>query len=250
MIAIAAMLVTLLVALSMAWPLIVVALCGAAAIAFIRYRRWKQSGVPVTFAKILSLVGLLLIAVIVPWFGSLLFILNQELSPNAEAMQKEAEIQKLLTDTQRSDRYILAIDIAARAKSYQAKERAEQAVLDSFRGLDWRKEEISPEDLRAVQALLQSKFPTAAGRRSCSVFYAQLYVLQDSPNDVYRALQAYGNQTDCGGKVEYLQKVRQRCALGGQWHAACATQLPKADLAMLKDDPALQYSIAPLLNEN
>jgi hypothetical protein len=250
MIAIVAMIVTLLAAFSVALPFIGIALGGAAVLAFVRYRRWQQDGVPITFSKLLSLAGLFLMAIILPWFGSIFFIWNQELAPSSEAMRKEAEIGKLLAETERSDRFVVAIDVATKSKSVKARERAERAVLDHFRGLDARNENISAPDLAAIEALLQSKFPTPAGARSCSVFYAQLYVLKDQPSDVFRALQEYRNQSDCGGRAEYLEKVRRRCATGGKWHSICATQLPKAELATLKDDPRFRYGIPPLLNPN
>ena len=111
-------------------------------------------------------------------------------------------------------------------------------MLGVFRNADEREEPVDDADLRTIGALLEEFSPGRPGVRSCEPYFSSYYIRKTGPADVQRVLSEYpDSDAQCRGKLDYLYRVRMRCADSGEWHAQCAEQFSRQKLIELRDVP-------------
>ena len=247
----AAILTMLLVALVLSLQAVAYVMLVATVIALLIRWRWRSDG---KATKPLLLAGAVLLVGLTTLIINMYVMINAELSPTREIMAKTKEIENTLSQTHQDDRFATARKIVDSATSDMVRGRLSDTVLDVFRGADYRKENVSIADLKVIETLLNELLPTPPGMRSCSVYFAHLYVRQTGPAEVHQVLSEYPSTVaDCGGRVEYLMLVRRRCARSGEWQEQCTGQLPRRQLMALRStpgsDPGTRYALDNLLND-
>ena len=222
----AAMVAMLLASFVVSMKTVALAMLGASFIALLIHRRGRSKAGELNSPKPLILAGGVLIV----------------------------GMATLVVEMYQDDRFAAAKRIVDSAKSASVHKRLSETLLDTFRGADHRGEHVSAIDLQAIRALLNASSPSPAGTRSCSVYFAHVYVRQTGPADVHQVLSEYPSEVaDCGGKVEYVGLVRRRCAKSGEWYAQCPALLPWAQLLTLRNapgiEPGTQRALDALLGE-
>ena len=222
----AAMVAMLLASFVVSMKTVALAMLGASFIALLIHRRGRSKAGELNSPKPLILAGGVLIV----------------------------GMATLVVEMYQDDRFAAAKRIVDSAKSASVHKRLSETLLDTFRGADHRGEHVSAIDLQAIRALLNASSPSPAGTRSCSVYFAHVYVRQTGPADVHQVLSEYPSEVaDCGGKVEYVGLVRRRCAKSGEWYAQCPALLPWAQLLTLRNapgiEPGTQRALDTLLGE-
>jgi hypothetical protein len=247
----AAILAMLLVAFVLSLQPVAYVMLVATVIALLIHWRWRSKG---KVAKPLVLAGGVLLVGFATLIINMYVMIDAELSPTREIMAKTKEIENTLSQTHQDGRFAAARKIVDSGTSDMVRRRLGDTVLDVFRGADYRKESVSVADLQTIENLLKELLPRPVGMRSCSVYFAHLYVRQTGPAEVHQVLSEYPSAVaDCGGRVEYLMLVRGRCARSGEWRAQCAGQLPRQQLMALRSapdsDPGTRHALDDLLNE-
>ena len=227
----AAMVAMLLASFVVSMKTVALAMLGASFIALLIHRRGRSKAGELNSPKPLILAGGVLIVGMATLVVEMYLVIDAELAPTREAVSKTKEIEKVLAQQHQDDRFAAAKRIA-----------------------DHRGEHVSAIDLQAIRALLNASSPSPAGTRSCSVYFAHVYVRQTGPADVHQVLSEYPSEVaDCGGKVEYVGLVRRRCAKSGEWYAQCPALLPWAQLLTLRNapgiEPGTQRALDTLLGE-
>ena len=250
----AAMVAMLLASFVVSMKTVALAMLGASFIALLIHRRGRSKAGELNSPKPLILAGGVLIVGMATLVVEMYLVIDAELAPTREAVSKTKEIEKVLAQQHQDDRFAAAKRIVDSAKSASVHKRLSETLLDTFRGADHRGEHVSAIDLQAIRALLNASSPSPAGTRSCSVYFAHVYVRQTGPADVHQVLSEYPSEVaDCGGKVEYLVLVRRPCAKSGEWYAQCPALLPWAQLLTLRNapgiEPGTQRALDTLLGE-
>jgi hypothetical protein len=197
--------------------------------------------------------GLLLVGVATLLINMYMMV-DAELAPTREIMAKTTDIEKTLSQAHLNNRFALARKIVNSGTNDMVRKRLGDTVLDVFRSADYQKESVSTSDLQSVELLLNELYPHPPGIRSCSVYYAHLYVRQTGPAEVHQMLSEYPSTVaDCGGKAEYLMLVRRRCSSAGEWRTQCAEMLPREQLIALRNatdtDLGTRQALVDLINE-
>ncbi|SFM94781.1 hypothetical protein [Dokdonella immobilis] len=247
----AALLAMLLVAFVMSLQPVAYVMLIAAMVALLIHWRRRSKG---KAARPWMLAGGVLLAGSATLIISMYMMIHAELSPTREIMVKTKEIENILSQADLDGRFATAMKIVHSGTSDTIRRRLGETMLDVFRGADYRKERVGASDLQTIETLLRQLFPRPAGVRSCSVYFAHLYVRQTGPADVHQVLSEYPDTVaDCGGSVEYLMLVRRRCARSGEWYAQCSAQLPQQQLMALRNEPSsapgVRQALDTLLNE-
>ena len=229
----AALSTTLLVAFVESIGTALYATLAAAFFALLIGWRWKPKAGP---AKSLTLVVGVVMVGLVTLLINMYFYIQTEFGRSDEIAVKTMEIDRLLAQEDRGDRYSLAKAIVDGGTTETIRKYLGVAVLSSFRNADEGEKRIGESDLQMIASLLNEVTPSPAGTRSCKPYFSSLYIRQTGPADVYQVLREYPDSAlFCLGQLEYLSLVRIRCARSGGWHAQCASMLPRQQLLDLRN---------------
>jgi hypothetical protein len=248
--AFAGMAVVLIVAFLFAAKQALIVALVASIVAFIIGHFWKTSTPAATKSKRLKLVGGVFAVVILSVVFGMIRFINDEFAPTREITSKEKEIAKLMARINSKDRFSAAIKIADSGKTDEVTRRLYETVVDAFATADYQQEDISDEDLEALENAHAKRRGPSPATRSCQFnkFSATLYLKRSGPADVYQTIGQYpANAKYCPARSQYIESVLLRCHESGLWRGRCAKELPLEQLATLRSDPDVGEQIIRLL---